>query len=176
MDLASMPPEERSRVERTLAAIGPRGFAGVFVPDRGAALERVLELIPKGAGVAHGTSTTLEEIGLIDLLKRPDSGYRYLNDEWRAENDAAKRGRLRARLSVEADVYLGSVQAVCETGEALGADQSGSRQAFYTYGPPRVIWVAGTNKIVPDVAAGIRRIREVPLPREDARMQATGAP
>ena len=170
-----MPPEERARVERVLAAIETRGFAGVFVPDRHAALAKVLDLIPKGAGVAHGTSTTLEEIGLVDLLKRPSSGYRYLNDEWRAENDAAKRGRLRVRLSVEADVYLGSVQAVCETGEALGADQSGSRQAFYTYGPSRVIWVAGINKIVPEVAAGIRRIREVALPREDARMKSVGA-
>ena len=176
MDLTSMTSEERTRVELVLAAVGARGFAGVFVPDRHAALAKVLELIPKGAGVAHGTSTTLEEIGFVERMRRPDSGYRYLNDEWRAENDAAKRGRLRARLSVEADVYLGSVQAVCETGEALGADQSGSRQAFYTYGPPRVIWVAGTNKIVPDVAAGIRRIREVALPKEDARMKATGAP
>jgi len=175
VDLASMPLEEQARVERVLAAIGPRGFSGVFVPDRQVALEKVLELVPKGASVAHGTSTTLEEIGFIENLRRPESGYRYLNDEWRAENDAAKRGRLRARLSVEADAYLGSVQAVCETGEAVGADQSGSRQAFYTYGPPRVIWVAGVNKIVPDVAAGIRRIREVALPKEDARMKALGA-
>ncbi len=163
MDLDSFAAETRARVERA------------FVADRHAALAKTLELIPEGSSVAHGTSTTLEEIGFIERMRRPDSGYRYLNDEWRAENDAVKRGRLRVRLSAEADVYLGSVQAVCETGEALGADQSGSRQAFYTYGPPRVIWVAGINKLVPNVAAGIRRIREVALPREDARMKSVGA-
>src|SRR3989442_1659495 len=81
MDLTSMTSEERTRVELVLAAVGARGFAGVFVPDRHAALAKVLELIPKGAGVAHGTSTTLEEIGFVERMRRPDSGYRYLNDE-----------------------------------------------------------------------------------------------
>ena len=91
-----------------------------------------------------------------------------------AENDATKRARLRARLSIESDVYLGSVQAVCETGEVIGSDASGSRQAFYTYGPPRVIWVAGVNKLVPDVDGGVRRVREVALPLEDQRIRAVG--
>ncbi|HEV8595077.1 MAG TPA: lactate utilization protein [Thermoplasmata archaeon] len=175
MDIASMPPEERARIERVLAATTARGFHSTFVPDRAAALTKVLDLLPRGAKVAHGSSTTLQEIGLIDLLKRPDSGCTYQNALWTAENDGAKRARLRARLSLEADVYMGSVQAVCETGEAVAADQSGSRQAFYVFGPPRVVWVAGINKIVPDVAAGMRRVREVALPKEDARMKAAGA-
>jgi len=175
MDIASLPPEERARVERVLAATTARGFQSTFVPDRAAALAKVLEFLPRGAKVAHGSSTTLQEIGLVDLLKGADSGYTYQNALWTAENDAGKRARLRGRLSLEADVFLGSVQAVGETGEAVGADQSGSRQAFYIFGPARVVWVAGINKIVPDVAAGIRRVREVALPKEDARMKAAGA-
>lgn len=175
MELAALPPETQDRVRRVLAATAARGFQSAFVPDRVSALETVIGLLPKGARVAHGSSTTLQEIGFLDLLKTPESGYEYLNERWTAESDAAKRGRLRARLSAESDAFLGSVQAVCETGEAIGADQSGSRQAFYVFGPPRVIWVAGINKIVPDVAAGIRRVREVALPKEDARMKAAGA-
>jgi hypothetical protein len=146
----------------------------LFARDRHSALETTLGLLPKGASVAHGTSTTLIEIGFVDALKRPDSGFRYLNLEWQSESDATKRARLRARLSVESDVYLGSVQAICETGEVIGSDASGSRQAFYTYGPPHVIWVAGVNKLVPDVDAGVRRIREVALPLEDKRIRSTG--
>lgn len=167
---------DRGRIERTLAAVRSRGFEAVFVPDRQAALAKVLEYLPKGARVAHGSSKTLEEIGLVALLSRPDSGYEYANSQWRAETDAAKRMRLRGRLSLEADVYLGSVQAVCETGEVIGADQGGSRQAFYVYGPPKVVWVAGINKLAPDLAAGIRRLREVALPLEDARVKAGGGP
>ncbi len=167
---------DRARVERTFAALERRGFHPLFAADRSGALKAVLELIPKGSAVAHGSSATLQEIGLVDLLKRPDSGYRYLNPEWALEKDPVKRTRLRARLSIEADVYMGRVQAVCETGEAVAADGAGSRQAFYVYGPPRVIWVAGVNKLVPTVEDGIRRVREVALPLEDARMKTMGAP
>ncbi len=131
-------------------------------------------LIPKGAPVAHGSSATLQEIGLVDVLRQPASGYRYLNPEWTKEDDAAKRARLRARLSIEADVYLGSVQAVCETGEVIGSDAGGSRQAFYVYGPPRVIWVAGLNKLVPTLADCLTRVRDVALPLEDARVKRAG--
>ena len=174
MNLEGLGPDLAPRVERAFAALEARGVRPLFARDRRSALETTLGLIPKGASVAHGTSTTLIEIGFVDALKRPDSGFRYLNSEWQAENDATKRARLRARLSIESDVYLGSVQAICETGEVIGSDASGSRQAFYTYGPPRVIWVGGVNKLVPDVEAGVRRVREVALPLEDQRIRAVG--
>lgn len=167
-------PTAESRIERTLAALQNRGITTIYVSDRHAALAKLLELIPKGAAVAHGSSTTLEQIGFVDHLENPDSGFRYMNKEWRTESDSTKRVRLRAQLSLESDYFLGSVQAICETGEALGADASGSRQAFYVYGPPHVIWVAGTNKLVPTLADGLRRVREIALPLEDQRMKAAG--
>ena len=174
MTFEGIRPELASRVERTFAALEARGVRPAFARDRGGALTTVLEMMPKGASVAHGTSTTLIEIGFVDAVKRPGSGYRCLNAEWQAEGDAAKRARLRARLSLDSEYYLGSVQAICETGEVLGSDASGSRQAFYTYGPPHVIWVAGVNKLVPDVDAGVRRVREVALPLEDTRIRSAG--
>jgi len=164
----------KARVERTFAALKQRGITPIYVPDGHVALETVLDLIPKGSKVAHGSSTTLQEIGLVDRLKNPAAGYRYLNPEWQTESDATRRARIRAKLSVEADYYLGSVQAICETGEVIGADASGSRQAFYAYGPPHVIWVAGINKLVPTVQDGLRRVREVALPLEDQRMKRQG--
>lgn len=176
VSLDALAPAERERAEHTFAAMNARGFATVFVPDRDAALRAVLDMIPRGSAVAHGTSATLIQIGLVDYLKRPDSGYRYMNLEWMAEDDAPKRFRLRGKLSLESDYYLGGIQAICETGEAIGADASGSRQAFFTFGPPHVIWVAGINKIVPTVEDGIRRVREVALPQEDQRMKDAGAP
>lgn len=174
MSLAGLAPDLRARAERTFAALEGRGVHPAFAADRREALSTVLGLIQKGSGVAHGTSTTLLEIGFVDVMKRPDSGYRYLNAEWQAEPDAAKRVRLRARLCVESDYFLGSVQALSETGVAIGCDAGGSRQAFYTFGPPHVIWVAGVNKLVPDVDAGVRRIREVALPLEDQRIRSAG--
>jgi L-lactate utilization protein LutB len=175
VSLDGLSPDLRDRVERTFAALEARGVSPRFATDRRDALATVLGLIPKGSAVTHGTSTTLAEIGFVDHMKRPDCGYRYMNAEWLAENDAAKRGRLRAKLCAESDYFLGSVQAVSETGVAIGCDASGSRQAFYTFGPPHVVWVAGVNKLVPDVDAGVCRVREVALPLEDQRMRAAGA-
>ena len=167
-------PDLHARIRRASTALEARGFRVLYVADRRAALAALLDLIPKGSAVAHGTSTTLQQIGLVDLLKRPDSGYRYLNPEWTKEDDPAQRARVRARISLESDVYLGGVQAVCETGEVVGADASGNRQAFYTYGPPHVVWVAGVNKLVPTLEDGLRRVREVALPLEERRVRDAG--
>ncbi len=169
-------PELRERVDRAFAGLRGRGVEPAFVPDRKAALARVLEMLPKGGLVSHGTSTTLIEIGLVDLLKERGSGFRYGNADWQAEPDAERRIRVRARVTAESDVFLGSVQAICETGEVVSADQGGSRQAGYIYGPPMVIWVAGINKLVPTLEAGLRRLREVAFPQEDARMKRAGFP
>lgn len=174
-NLERLPPEDRVRVERTFAALRKRNVEPVFVPDRAAAFATVLEMQPKGKLVSHGTSTTLIEIGLVEALRKPGSGFRYGNAEWQAEPDADKRGRLRARITAESDAFLGSVQALCETGEAIGADATGSRQAGYLYGLTTVIWVVGMNKLVPTVEDGLRRLREVALPQEDARMKRMGA-
>src|SRR3989441_8042493 len=164
----------RTRLERTLSRLRERGITPIFGPDRRAALDELRKLIPEGTTVAHGSSTTLQDIGFVDHLKDVTSGYRYLNPEWQAEHDPTRRARIRAKLSVEADYFLGSVQAISETGEVIAADASGSRQAFYVYGPSHVIWVAGINKLVPTVEAGIRRGREVALPRESERGRRGG--
>jgi len=37
-----------------------------------------------------------------------------------------------------------------------------------------VIWVAGINKLVPNLENGLRRVREVALPLEDQRMKRQG--
>ena len=123
--------------------------------------------------MAHGSSTTLRQIGLVDALKSSPK-YAYGNAEWLAEPDAVRRNSLRRRISVDADVYLGSVQAITRGGQVLGADFSGSRQAFYLFGPAKVIWVAGVNKIVNSLGAAFERIQKVALPKEDARMKDTG--
>src|SRR2546425_10658877 len=164
----------RMRIERTFSALRERGITPIFVLDRRAALDELRKLIPKGAAVAHGSSTTLQEIGFIDHLKDVTSEYRYLNPEWQAEHDPTRRARIRAKLSVEADYFLGSVQTISQQGEGIAADASGSRPAFYVDGPSHVIWVAGINKLVPTVEAGIRRGREVALPRESERGRRGG--
>ena len=48
-------------------------------------------------------------------------------------------------------------------------DGMGNRVAALSFGPPTVIVIAGYNKLVSDVEAGLRRIREVAAPANAAR-------
>ena len=67
---------------------------------------------------------------------------------------------------------LGSVHAVTETGSLVAASMSGSQLGPYATGAGRVILVVGTQKIVPNLEEGLRRIDEYAFPLEDARAQA----
>ena len=51
------------------------------------------------------------------------------------------------------------------------ASESGSQMAPYVYGARTVIWVVGTQKVVPDLDAGMRRVMEYALPLEENRAQ-----
>jgi len=158
-----------------IEALRGRGFDARAVATGVEARDAVLALLPDGALVSHGGSTTLRQIGVVDALAE-STRLRYGNAEWLAEDDTARRLEIRKRNSVFADVYLGSVQAVARTGQVVGCDKGGGRQGPYVWGPSRVVWVAGANKIVADLEAAFRRVYEVALPLEDARVRASGDP
>jgi len=158
-----------------MAGLRARNFNPVLVENRGEALGKLQQMIPAGAEVVTGSSTTLSEIGLIDLLKEGKHPWRTWKDRILAEKDQAKQNDLR-RASTTAEYFLGSVQAITETGQVLGVDASGSRQGGYVFGAKHVLWVVGVNKIVSDLDMAFRRLHEHIVPLEDARMKKTGAP
>jgi LUD domain len=81
------------------------------------------------------------------------------------------------RLCASPDVAVGSVAAVTETGSLVAASGSGSQLPSYAGGAARRIWVAGAQKVVPDLATALRRVEEHCLPLESARAQkAYGQP
>ncbi len=175
MNLENLDEKLKETVKKTFSSLEERGIKPFYCHTKEEALKKIFEIIPKGSAVANGSSTTLKQIGFEEKLLDGKSNYKYLNQQWKAESDKDKRYALRARLSIEADFYLGSVQAVCRTGEVIGTDATGSRQAFYIFGPKHIIWVVGLNKLVPTLNEGIKRIRETALPLEDKRMKDIGA-
>lgn len=165
----------RSLAEATLAELiancEQRGVAVDLVPDGKSAFLRLIELIPPGADVTNGGSTTLKEIGFIDYLEQGKHGWRYRRAEILAEADKEKRERLR-RAATTADYIVGSVNALALTGQAVCTDTGGTRVGAYCYGAGSVIWVVGTNKVVASLADALERVRSVAVPREDARTRA----
>jgi len=165
--------QSEETVRRTIEALKGRGVTGEFLQNRVDALRRLQEIIPVGAELTTGASTTLEEIGFIDLLKSGRHPWNNLKEKIVSEKDPLKQAELQ-RKSVTAEYFLGSVHAVTQSGQVLIASNTGSQLAPYTYSSKNVIWIVGTQKIVLNMEEGMRRIREYCLPLEDQRMKRAG--
>jgi hypothetical protein len=68
---------------------------------------------------------------------------------------------------------VGSVHAVTRDGDLVIASASGSQLASMAYGAQHVLFIVGAQKVVTDLEAAMRRIREYSLPLEDARTRST---
>lgn len=163
-------------IEALREALAHRGVTMEYYPTGAEALARLKELVPLGGTkVMTGSSMTLVQIGFIDWLtahhNAGDVYYYRAVVHTQGEREARESNRREATL---AEYFLGSVNALAMTGEAVVADHSGTRVGGYVYAARNVIWVAGVNKLVPTVEDGIRRVREVALPQEDARIRAEG--
>lgn len=168
-------PATPQTVARTVAALRARGIKVTLVDTRAEALARIHELVPAGATMMTGMSQTLEEIGLESQLKNKAHPWINLKEDIAVEPDPVKQMQMRVKAALS-PWYLGSVQAIAETGEVLIASGSGSQLASYAFTSPNLIWVAGIQKIVPTLEDGLRRIREYSLPLEHVRMQKLGFP
>ncbi len=164
---------DKATLDRTMAALKARNFNPLYAADKESAFSKLKEFIPSGADVMTGSSTTLIEIGFIDYLVGGKHLWKNWKDRIVPEKDPVKQDELR-RQSTTAGYFLGSVQAIAETGHVVAADASGSRQGGYIYGAKKVIWVTGVNKIVPTLEMALRRLKEYVVPLEDARMKSAG--
>ena len=158
------------KIDRVAAALRSHKIEAIVVDTAEQARETVLRLVPDGAEVHSGKSRTLEDVGLYKELM--ESG-RY--DAIRPKvftMDRATQGREIRKLISAPDVMLGSVAAVTEDGMLVAASATGSQLGAYASGAGRLILIVGSQKIVPDIEAAFRRIREVVFPWENEQVRA----
>ena len=130
----------------------------------------VLERLPDGSEVHSAKSKTLEDIGVFQELTESDR-YDYLRKRY-FKMDRNTQAREMRKLVAAPDIMVGSVQAVTEAGQLVVASASGSQMGPYSAASGKLILVVGSQKIVPDLEAALRRIREYVTPYEDARLRA----
>ena len=171
MDYATLPALEVIR--QTVEAVQARGINAEFVETREEALARLQALIPPGCVVMTGSSVTLQQIGFEEILISGNHPWRNFKADLLAEKDPVKQSAMRKQGAL-AEFYLGSVNALAETGELIFASGSGSQLPAYAYTSRNVIWVAGTQKITPTLEDAMRRVREYVLPLEDQRQKSVG--
>ena len=171
MDYTTLASKES--VERTAKALESHGFKPTVIGSGKEAFETIKKLIPRGASVMNGSSRTLEEIGFVEYLKAGQHGWNNLHAAIVAETDKDKQ-RLLRRQALISDYYLGSVHALSETGEFVIASNTGSQLPHVVFTSPNLIFVVGTQKIVPTLADALARVNDYVYPLEDTRMKEVG--
>jgi len=165
----------KETIKRATESLKARNINVELVTTKEDALRKINKMIPPGREVMTGGSTTLDQIGFTELLKSGKHPWKNLKDQILSEKDPIKQMDLRKK-SITSEYFLGSVHAVAETGEILDASASGSQIGPYAFSSDNVIWVVGTQKIVPTLEEGFKRIREHCVPLEDKRMKSIGYP
>ncbi len=155
-------------LQKTVEAARQRGFEVIVAENGKEALEKIKSIIPKGAEVMSGTSTTLSQIGYDDYLKSGKHGWKDMHQEIGGESDGQKRADLR-RKAAASEYFLGSVNAISQNGELVAVDASGSRVTSYPFAAKNVVLVAGANKITKSLEHAMKRVREYVYPLEDER-------
>lgn len=161
---------DAASVQRAATALEANGITVLRAADAAEAKRIVLDLIPEGSQVHHGASESLDAAGVTNEIEA-SGRYEDIRSRTFSMDRKTQADEIR-RLSAAPDVMLGSVHAVTETGALLAASMSGSQLGPYVAGAGRVILVVGTQKIVPNLEEGLRRINDYSFPLEDARAQA----
>lgn len=158
-------------INKTAESLNANNMKTFIVDNKEQALKKLLELIPEGKDVNTGSSTSLKQIGFMDLLKGDTSKYNYVGKQIVAEDDAQKRADLR-RKSIAVEYFVSSVNAVTENGQLIAVDATGSRIGTLPFAAEKVVVVVSATKIVKDLDAAFKRIKEYVFPLEDKRMKS----
>ncbi len=157
------------QIERTRKALEANNIRTLVAQTGEEARRMFFDLVPDGAEVFLGASVTLEQVGIKDIVDK-SGRFDALRPRMFAM-DRTTQGREIRKLGGAPDYAAGSAQAVTEDGQVLMASKTGSQLGPYVAGAGQVIWVVGVQKIVKDLAEGLRRINEYCLPREEEHMQ-----
>lgn len=148
--------------ESVIKKLSLRNMTGYYAPTKEDALRIALSLIPEGSTVTNGGCMSAGEIGLLGAVK--GGNYRYIDRE------AAEDKRQAMLDAYDADVYLASCNAVSKDGVLVNIDGNSNRVSAIAYGPKKVIFVVGMQKIAPDVDSAIKRARNTAAPLNATRL------
>ena len=162
-------PASEAELEAVAEKLRARNFEVVIVQDGAEAKAEVLKRIPEGAQVHSGKSKTLEDAGLFKEFMEGDR-FDFVRKRTMKLDPKTQRDEIR-KLGAAPDVMVNSAHAVTEEGQIVITSASGSQIGPIASGAGRLILVIGSQKIVPDLDAAFRRIREHVFPYEDARLR-----
>ena len=161
------PQQQRNeRVAQTIIKnLKRRHIEGFYCASAQEAVKKVSELIEDGSSVTWGGTMTVRDLGIPDYLRK--RGTLQVLDRDLVKTPEEKRDMYLRAFS--ADVYLSSAHAISEDGVIVNIDGNGNRVAAITWGPKKVIFVIGLNKVAQNVEAALARARSTASPTNAAR-------
>jgi len=152
--------------ESVVKALEANGFKAQYAASSGEAVKAVLELVPRGSSVGIPGTSTVRELGLPGELE--SRGCRIIQhwDPSLAPEDRPQRWE----DEIASDVFLTSSNGVTLDGMLVNIDGTGNRVAGMAWAKNRIIFVAGINKISPDVQTSLERIRNIATPVNALRL------
>lgn len=155
-----------SKVQTAMAALARNKIASSYVATAAEVPAAVAALLNKGDTVAVGGSVTLDETGVMDLLRNGDYNFLDRYAEGLSRDDVMDI----FRQSFFADAYICSSNAVTLRGELYNVDGNSNRIAAIAFGPKSVIMVVGVQKLVPDLEAAQERVKTIVAPKNAQRL------
>lgn len=146
-----------------------RNIEGYYAETSEEARSIALSLVDEGSVVSWGGSKTLDDTGIREgLFELEKQGKITIIDPFREKDPEASYEARRQGLL--ADVYFLSANALTADGELANIDGTGNRVAALTFGPKKVIVVAGLNKLTDNLEDAIKRVKEVACPKNAQRL------
>jgi L-lactate utilization protein LutB len=151
--------------ERMIKNLKRRNMEAFYCPTAAEAVKKVSELIADGSSVTWGGSITIRDMGIPQALKDRATLEVLDRDEVTDREEVVKI----YERAFTADVYLSSANAISEDGVIVNIDGNGNRVAAITWGPKKVIFIIGLNKVAQTVEAALARARSTASPINAAR-------
>ena len=151
--------------ERMIKNLKRRNMEAFYCKTAAEAVNKVSELIADGSSVTWGGSMTIRDMDIPKALKSRGTLEVLDRDEVTDREEVVKI----YERAFTADVYLSSANAISEDGVIVNIDGNGNRVAAITWGPKKVIFIIGVNKVAQTVEAALQRARSTASPINAAR-------
>ena len=142
--------------EKVIKGLKTRNIEGYYAETAEEAKAIALGLIDEGSSVTMGGCMSAREIGLVDALK--EGNYNFI------DRDQYDDKRAAALMAYDCDAFLASCNAMTEDGVLVNIDGNANRVSATAFGPKKVVFIVGMNKICADVDSAMKRARNVAAP------------
>lgn len=163
-------------LEEVALALNQNGFGAHVAHSTDDAVDLVVDIIERENAntIAIGSSVTLKTTGIYNLLNNSPSLHLINTSEiimGLAENPTDEALHKQLKMASFSDMFLCSSNAIISNGQLINLDMVGNRVSMLTYGPKKVVVVAGKNKIATDFKGAITRVKNGAAPMNARRLK-----